>query len=125
MWRFSILAPVLALLAFGGLVMACLLPQVELSAEEKRCCEEMAGECQPTGSGMLASHSCCTIVVRSHKEFLPSASVPFFAPLSECAALIALPVVPEIESLSRNDFWSKTTHGPPDQALDASAPLRI
>ena len=121
----SILAAILGTLLLGGPVMACLMPTAQLSAEERQCCEEMAGECHKTDSDKPASHSCCTMVVQPHKDFLPSVSVAFSSPQLEFTALIIPSAVPEIESFSRSVFSSKLIHGPPDQTLSASSPLRI
>ena len=45
--------------------MACALPNVNLSAAERACCEQMKGDCG--GMDMPASHGCC------HKE-VPTAA---------------------------------------------------
>jgi hypothetical protein len=112
-------------LLLGAPMMACLVPNAQLSADEEQCCKEMAGECQKTDSDMPASHSCCNTVVQLRNDLLPSASVSFSVPLADWTALDASPAVPQIEILSRYSFWLTRTHAPPGPTLDALVPLRI
>lgn len=42
MWHRSTFAVALCALRPGGLIMACLVPTAQLSAEEMECCKEMA-----------------------------------------------------------------------------------
>jgi hypothetical protein len=48
---------------FAAPAMACLLPTVQLSPEEKACCREMGGMCDDMAKN--TSHSCC-VKVQSH-----------------------------------------------------------
>ncbi len=120
-----LIASMLCALLLGAPIMACVVPDAQLSADEKQCCKEMAGECQKTGSRMPASHSCCNTVIQPRNDLLPSASVSFSVPLADWTAPDAPPAVPQIESLSRYSFWLTRTHAPPGPTLDASSPLRI
>jgi hypothetical protein len=50
-------AAVVLLVFLGVPAMACLMPNAELTEQEKSCCRKMANEC---GSlGMHGDHSCC------------------------------------------------------------------
>lgn len=58
------------LIAWGsGSAAACLLPDSQLTEEEKACCREMASQC---GEEMQASHSCCTKSVKHDQSPLTS-----------------------------------------------------
>jgi len=124
MKRASMFAPVLALLVFGGPIMACLVPTAQLSAEEKQCCKEMAGDCG-TSSTMPESHSCCDTVIRPHNDQLPSASLSLSVPLSQWTAPAPFLAVPPIENTDRFGLLLARAHAPPGSALEASSPLRI
>lgn len=124
MWHRSIVASAFGSLLLGGPIMACLVPTAQLSAEEKQCCEEMAGDCG-TSSGMPESHSCCVTVVRPHNDLLPSASISLCAPHSNRIAFDTPLAVPKIESLDQYGVLFVRAHAPPGLALEASSPLRI
>jgi hypothetical protein len=58
------------LIAWGsGPAAACLLPDSQLTEEEKACCREMAPQC---GEEMQASHSCCMKSVKHDQSPLAS-----------------------------------------------------
>jgi hypothetical protein len=48
----------MALMLFSAPLLACSLPGLPMSDEEKECCRQMADQCG--GSQMDESHSCCT-----------------------------------------------------------------
>lgn len=48
----------MALMLFSAPLLACSLPGLPMSDEEKECCRQMADRCG--GSQMDESHSCCT-----------------------------------------------------------------
>lgn len=125
MRRFPVVALLLSALLLGGPIMACAVRDAQLSAAEKQCCKQMAGECQRTGSGMPASHSCCKTEVRPQSDLLPSASVSISTPPLVAAAL-DLPIeAPQAQNFSSFGSWLVRSHDPPGNPLDASAPLRI
>jgi len=126
MRRFPVITSLLcALLLLGGPIMACAVRDAQLSTAERQCCKQMAGECQRTGSGMPASHSCCKTEVRPQSDLLPSASVSISVPPLVAAAL-DLPIeVPHAQNFSSVGSWLMRSHDPPGNPLDASAPLRI
>ncbi len=105
--------------------MACVVPDAQLTAEEKQCCKEMGGGCQPNEPGMPMSHSCCKTSVQPRNDFRPSAAFSFYAP-SFVVSAVELPfVLPLAEQSSQFASWVSRSHAPPGEPLDASAPLRI
>lgn len=124
MRRSSILASALCTVILGGPIMACLVPGAQLSAEEKKCCREMAAECG-TSSNMPKSHSCCDTVVRPDNNLLPSASVSLTAQHSNGVAFETPLPVPKIENVDRVAFSFVGAHAPPGLVLEVSSPLRI
>ena len=125
MRRSSIFAAFLAVLLLGGPIMACVVPNAQLTAEEKQCCKEMGGGCQPDGSGMPMSHSCCKTTVQPRTDFRPASTISAPAPL-----LVVTFIEPPADSFSASEFsehalWFTRSHAPPGEAIDASSPLRI
>jgi hypothetical protein len=105
--------------------MACLVPDAQLTAEEKQCCKEMGGGCQPGGSGTPMSHSCCKTTVQPRNDFRPASTISVPLP-----TLVVTFVEPPAASFSANQFsehvlWPTQSHAPPGEATDASSPLRI
>ena len=115
----------LVVLLFGGPIMACVVPNAQMTVEEKQCCKEMDGNCQPDGSGMPMSHSCCKTSVQVRHDFRPAATFSFYAPSLVASALEFPLALPLVEQSSLFDSWVSRSHAPPDEPLDASAPLRI
>jgi hypothetical protein len=125
MRRSIIFVAFLAVLVFGGPIMACVVPNAQLTAEEKRCCKEMGGGCQPDGSGMPMSHSCCKTAVQPRTDFRPASTISAPAP-----TLVVTFIEPPAAFLSADQFsehvlWLTQNHAPPSEAIDASSPLRI
>ena len=123
-WR-SILVSLLAVALFGGPIMACAIPDAQLTAAEKQCCKDMGGHCQQDASGMPMPHSCCKTSVQPSHDFLPSSTFSFSGPTFVISAVelpaefpLAQQPGPFVGSLSH-------TYSPPGEAVDASAPLRI
>jgi hypothetical protein len=54
--------------------MACVVPDAQLTAEEKQCCTEMGGACQPDQSGVPMSHPCCKPTIQPRNDFRPSST---------------------------------------------------
>jgi hypothetical protein len=125
MRRSYIFAAFLAILLFGGPIMACVVPDAQLTAEEKQCCKEMGGGCQPDESGMPMSHSCCKTTVQPRNDFRPASTISAPAP-----SLVVAFFEPPADSFFANQFsehalWLTQSHAPPRDAIDASSPLRI
>ena len=125
MSRRSIFVSLLAVVLFGGPLLACTVPGAQLSADEKECCKQMGGACHQNGSGMPRSHSCCESVVQPQRDLLPSSTFSFSGPtlvVSAAELPAELPLADEsgpfVGSLSH-------TYSPPGEAVGTSAPLRI
>jgi hypothetical protein len=105
--------------------MACVVPDAQLTAEEKQCCKEMAGECQPDGSGMPMSHSCCKTTVQPRTDFRPVSTISAPAP-SLVVTFVETPAATFcVNQFSEHALWLAQGHAPPGEAIDASSPLRI
>jgi hypothetical protein len=125
MKRTSIFAAILAALLFGGPIMACVVPDAQLTPEEKQCCKEMGGGCQPDQSGMPMSHSCCKTTVQPRNDFRPGSTISAPVPI-----LVVAFVKPPAEFFSSDQFiehalWLRQSRSSPGEATNASSPLRI
>src|SRR5437660_1238635 len=58
----------LMLLLMGMPAVACMLPGLEMTAEEKACCKEMADRCGEMG--MDPSHGCCSHLQHHDNQFV-------------------------------------------------------
>jgi hypothetical protein len=107
----------LALAALAAPAMACLVPGIAMTAQERDCCRHMAGQCD--SMGMPASHSCCKAQVRAPHLFLTVTSSPAKVRLST-PILFDAPV-------AQPDSWSGATAAkhPPPEALVHVSILRI
>jgi hypothetical protein len=115
----------LVVLLLGGPIMACAIPDAQLTADEKQCCKEMGGDCGQGASGMPMSHSCCKTAVQPPHDFRPSSAFSSFAPscvISTVEFRTALPLAGQPGPLAS---WLFRAPSPPLATLDASAPLRI
>jgi hypothetical protein len=121
----SILVSLLAVVLFGGPLLACTVPGTQLSADEKECCKQMGGACHQNGSGMPRSHSCCESVVQPQRNLLPSSTFSFSGPTLVVSA-VDLPAEFPLAEQS-GPFVGSFSHAysPPGEAVGASAPLRI
>jgi hypothetical protein len=59
---------VFMLLLMGVPAVACMLPNMEMSPEERACCRKMAGQCGEMG--MDPSHGCCARLQHDDNQFL-------------------------------------------------------
>src|ERR1700732_2646699 len=84
----------LVVLLLGGPIMACAVPDAQLTAAEKQCCKDMAGDCRQGASGMPMSHSCCKTAVQPPHNFRPSSTLSFSAPLLAISAVDFAPALP-------------------------------
>jgi hypothetical protein len=103
----------LSLLLFAAPIMACALPAMAMSAEERECCKRMARECGNMGMGK--SHSCCQAVsVPDHLPAIKSSSDVGSMHLT-LALVHALPPLPTIATIpeSGSSPWAADIHSPP------------
>src|SRR5258707_15819596 len=70
----------LVVLLLGGPIMACAIPDAQLTAAEKQCCKDMGGDCGQDASAMPISHSCCKTSVQPLHDVRPSSTFSFTAP---------------------------------------------
>src|SRR5260221_10831438 len=112
-------------LLLGGQIMACAIPDAQLTAAEKRCCKDMGGDCGQDASGMPMSHSCCKTSVQPPHDFRPSSAFSSSAPSLVISALEFPPGLPLAEQPGQFASWLSRTPSPPLATLGASAPLRI
>jgi len=106
-------------LVFGSPVMACLVPDAEMSAAERECCKHMAQEC---GSmNMPSSHSCCETEVRQAAPMLHVEKAQA-APQVTAAIIVTSPAVAEIRPFH---LTSSETHSPPESPPSSTSILRI
>jgi len=115
----------LSLLLFAVPIMACVLPAMAMSAEERECCKRMAQECGNTGMGK--SHSCCqTVSVPDHLPAIKSSSDVGSKPLA-LAFILALPPIPTMALIleSGSSSWATDIHSPPVSPPGSISVLRI
>lgn len=62
----KLVACMMLLLISGVQVMACAVPETQMTQEEMACCKQMAGHCGGAGSG--SNHPCCEKVVREPQD---------------------------------------------------------
>src|ERR1700747_3220609 len=115
----------LAVLLVGGPIMACAIPNAQLTAAEKQCCKDMGGDCGQDASGMPMSHSCCKTSVQPPHDFRPSSTFSSPAPYSVISAIQFLPAPFLAEQSGQFTPCLSRALSPPLATPDASAPLRI
>ena len=114
-----------AVLLLGGPIMACAIPDTQLTAAEKQCCKEMGGDCGQDASGMPMSHSCCKTSVQPPHDFRPSSTFSSPASYLVISAADFPPVVALAEQSGQFAPWLSRALSPPLATLNAFAPLRI
>src|SRR5260370_14177367 len=77
----------LVVLLLGWPIMACAMPDAQLTAAEKQCCKDMGGDCGQSVSGMPMSHSSCKHSAQPPHHFTPSST---FSSSSPSLAITAL-----------------------------------
>src|SRR5260370_12051023 len=93
--KFAILFGLLLVVPLlGWPIMACAIPDAQLTADEKQCCKDMGGDCGPGASGMPMSHSCCKTAVQPPHDFWPSSTFSFSAPSVAISAVDFDPALP-------------------------------
>jgi len=111
----------LLMLLLAGPVMACMLPDTQLTAEESACCKKMAGQCADVG--MDSSHSCCVKVLRPQDQLMAASHKSVQIHL-ESVALVAHPYLRSVASI-----WSSPllalVHSPPGSPPSSTTILRI
>lgn len=109
------LAAAVLVIMFAAPVMACLLPETQLTPAERQCCRRMAHQCgNMNGPG---THSCCKPIARTGTFLaLAYSSVT----LNTCHADLpvwAAPIAAPLRGYSRSD-WDQVAHPPPQAAVN-------
>src|SRR5271155_6056843 len=115
----------LVVLLLGGPIMACAVPDAQLTDAEKQCCKDMGGDCGQDASGMPMPHSCCKTSVQPPHDFRPSSSFSAPAPYSVISAVESLSIPSLAEQSGQFAPWLSQALSPPLATVDAFAPLRI
>ena len=115
---------ILALIALvgGTPVMACMLPSVVLTDQEKACCRRMAHRCGD--HSMPSSHSCCKTVGSPDRAAVAKSSFNPAPPLQ--SVYVTQPAVGPGDLACRADLRpSVPGHSPPESPPSRSDILRI
>ena len=117
--RTSQFAAVLLIIAVAAMpVMACMVPDRQMTADEQSCCKKMAHECE--SSVMPASHSCCQHPVARHPANITSIRT---GDIALCVAvLVETPLSPAI---SMSDGAAHPFESPPESLFKIYTVLRI
>jgi hypothetical protein len=115
----------LSLLLFAVPIMACALPAMAMSAEERECCKRMAQDCG--NKGMAKSHSCCqTVSVPDHLPAIKSSSDVGSKHLAVALVQALLPISTIAIILeSGSSPWAADIHSPPVSPPASISVLRI
>ena len=106
-------------------VMACVVPNAEMTAAERECCKKMAGQCGDMG--MAKSHPCCQVTATpADFHALKTAS----SQLERVSLVLfhALPLTAKTDtyvSLAQGSSRVSCTHSPPGLESVATTILRI
>jgi hypothetical protein len=73
-WTSKLAVLVLVVSVWASPAVACMLPDADLTGEERECCKSMADDCGRMA--MPASHSCCKVVVRQADAYLINSRFP-------------------------------------------------
>src|SRR5215469_18086477 len=119
LYRASQFAAVLLIIAvIAAPVMACMVPDRQMTADEQSCCKKMAHDCE--SSAMPASHSCCQHPVVRHTANITSIRT---GDIALCvAALVETPFRPAI-SMRRSA--THAVESPPESPPKIRTVLRI
>jgi hypothetical protein len=116
--RASQFATVLLVIAMAAMpVMACMVPDRQMTAEEQSCCKKMAHNCE--SSVMPASHSCCQHPVSQHAASASSLRTDY--PVHSLA-VVESTFIPSILATHR---VGSSFESPPESPLKISSVLRI
>jgi hypothetical protein len=101
--------------------MACLLPDSALTAEERECCRQMAGEC----GEMPSSHSCCKTTVRDSDPYLSNSRIAISAHPDATLAIMPISKVIALPDNIAQFAASSDAHAPPVSPPAKISILRI
>jgi hypothetical protein len=102
-------------------LMACMLPDAELTAEERECCKNMVNDCGQME--MPASHSCCKVVGPQTDSYVINSRFPTIHPAPAVTLLVAADESPLTNITVASSLYFG--HSPPASPPDTISILRI
>src|SRR4051794_3885274 len=119
---YQIVATTVLLLFLGVSGVDCLVPNARMSAAEKACCQQMAGQCD---MGMAANHPCCQKIVQRQNDIdlkdishlaSPTLSLQVAMPVKGLSTDVSIPSFIDLQQLG---------DPPPDPPAPSVEILRI
>jgi hypothetical protein len=114
---YQIVAITMLLLFLGVPGVDCLVPNARMSAAEKACCQQMAGQCEMNFGG---KHPCCQKIVHHDDAVLSDLTHFVPAPLSVHVAMLALDFSLHLSDQSFVLFerLGRPPHDPPSASIE-------
>lgn len=108
----------LAVVVTGVPMLACFVPDAQLTAEERDCCKQMADKCGT--SPMPSSHSCCKTIVRGGDDMRVEAAA------STSPAMVLVGITSTFDDVAAIHFsLTPIASSPPESPPAAISVLRI
>lgn len=121
-WTGKLVVLLMALSVWASPLMACMLPDMPLTQEERECCQNMDGDCGQMD--MPASHSCCKLTVHDLDPYLINSRTSAVEPQPVLVLPHTMNHNSPLQHPSQAEF-PVSTHSPPILLLDSSSVLRI
>ena len=119
MRRLAAIAVVLVVICWTAApLLACMIPDRAMTAQEHECCKHMAQMCG--SANMPQSHSCCKTEVRPGTSMVATSNHQS-GPVLQIVAALPVPRAPQ----SSDWFHKNTPHHPPSEYLPDTTVLRI
>jgi hypothetical protein len=114
---YQIVAATMLLLFLGVPGADCLVPNARMSAAEKACCQQMAGQCD---MNMAGKHPCCQKIVQHHDDADLNDLSPFVAPLSLHVAMLqpSFSLHVPVQSSGLFERLGRLPHDPPSPSVE-------
>jgi hypothetical protein len=115
---YQIVATTVLLLFLGASGADCLVPNQRMSAAEKACCQQMAGQCD---MGMAAKHPCCQKIIQRQDDVdlkdlshfaSPALSLQVATPGQGLSPDVSMPSFILVQPLDNSP------HDPPDPSVE-------
>jgi hypothetical protein len=111
----------LLMIAFAP-AMACMVPDAQMTSQERACCRMMKDKCGQMD--MPASHGCCKKVPgNSHGVALKTTASPLHPTVYVVYALLALNLFPPTPAV--NGWFGRPEHSPPETPPSIVSNLRV
>jgi len=121
-WTRKLAVLVLVVSVWASPLMACMLPDADLTVEERECCKSMADDCGQMA--MPASHSCCKVVVRQVDSYLSNSRFPTVHSVSSVTLFVST-VEDPLPASPLRDNTIFASHSPPASPPETISILRI